>query len=306
MVNARNDAINTRSNETSLLSNDRENQSDHWRSAKQSRSEGSVPKMITILTTCLIAVLGIQYLFLVGGFAESPLLQHEIRRAFSSILKVIIPQDVSLTILKGSSSSHWHWTPTDCLCSGAVLFGLDPTIVNVRRSRLTYGVSVLNRFTADYHPQEKKIVKDNIEWCADIFDKFVLVDQSIGLGDIVVRKYTPARHNQAQCIISFYCSESDKPIYVTDAGVRKIGAFLRLFLFIQVTRNVSSHLGTLVLDMFYDGYSTIDHQNTLAMNKNQRREIQTRMVFGDTEIKVSALDVTTGKCVRATIDFLNK
>ena len=46
-------------------------------------------------------VKGIQYLFLVGGFAESPILQHEIRRAFSSILKVIIPQDVSLTILKG-------------------------------------------------------------------------------------------------------------------------------------------------------------------------------------------------------------
>ncbi|CAF4434094.1 unnamed protein product, partial [Adineta steineri] len=74
-------------------------------------------------------VKGIHYLFLVGGFAESPILQHEIRRAFSSILKVIIPQDVSLTILKG-----------------AVLFGLDPTIVNVRRSRLTYGVSVLNRY----------------------------------------------------------------------------------------------------------------------------------------------------------------
>ncbi len=150
--------------------------------------------------------LDIEYLFLVGGFAESPMLQYEIRRAFSSILKVIIPQDVSLTILKG-----------------AVLFGLDPTIVNVRRSRLTYGVSVLNRFVHDYHPNEKKIVKDNIEWCADIFDKFVLVDQSISLGDTVIRKYTPARQNQAQCIISFYCSESDKPIYVTDPGVRKIG-----------------------------------------------------------------------------------
>lgn len=228
MVNARNDAIDARSNETPLLSNDRENQSDHWRSTKQSRSERSVPMMIITVNGCIITVLGIQYLFLVGGFAESPLLQHEIRRAFSSILKVIIPQDVSLTILKGPSSPHWLWTSTGCLCSGAVLFGLDPTIVNVRRSRLTYGVSVLNRFTADYHPQEKKIVKDNIEWCADIFDKFVLVDQSIGLGDIVVRKYTPARHNQAQCIISFYCSESDKPLYVTDAGVRKIGAFLRV------------------------------------------------------------------------------
>ncbi len=135
---------------------------------------------------------GIQYLFLVGGFAESPILQHEIRRAFSSILKVIIPQDVSLTILKG------------------IIFKLEKTWCELW-------------FVSDYHPIEKKIVKDNIEWCADIFDKFVLVDQSIGLGDIVIRKYTPARHNQAQCIISFYCSESDKPIYVTDPGVRKIG-----------------------------------------------------------------------------------
>lgn len=58
--------------------------------------------------------------------------------------------------------------------------------------------------------------------------------------------------------------------------------------------------------MFNDGYLTYEQQQSLALNKNQRREIQTRMVFGDTEIKVSALDVTTGKCVRATIDFLNK
>jgi len=65
-------------------------------------------------------------------------------------------------------------------------------------------------------------------------------------------------------------------------------------------------LGTLVLDMFYDVYPSIDHQNSSTISKDRRREIQTRMVFGDTEIKVSALDVATGKCVRATIDFLNK
>ncbi len=65
-------------------------------------------------------------------------------------------------------------------------------------------------------------------------------------------------------------------------------------------------LGTLVLDMFYDVYPSTDHQNSSTISKDRRREIQTRMVFGDTEIKVSALDVATGKCVRATIDFLNK
>ena len=67
---------------------------------------------------------------------------------------------------------------------------------------------------------------------------------------------------------------------------------------------MTSVLGTLVLDMFYDGHTAALDPLTAA--KNPRREIQTRMVFGDTEIKVSALDVTTGKCVRATIDFLNK
>lgn len=59
--------------------------------------------------------------------------------------------------------------------------------------------------------------------------------------------------------------------------------------------------------MFYDTFNLKDHPNSsIKISKDRRREIQTRMIFGDTEIKVSALDVATGKCVRATIDFLNK
>ena len=43
----------------------------------------------------------IRYMFLVGGFAESPMLQYEVRKEFNHLLKIIIPQDVGLTILKG-------------------------------------------------------------------------------------------------------------------------------------------------------------------------------------------------------------
>jgi len=43
----------------------------------------------------------LKYMFLVGGFAESPMLQREIRQAFGAKLKVLIPQDVALTVLKG-------------------------------------------------------------------------------------------------------------------------------------------------------------------------------------------------------------
>ena len=83
-----------------------------------------------------------------------------------------------------------------------------------------------------------------------------------------------------------FCSAKDGDLY------RSLKSFLAL--------------GTLVLDMFYDAHASTNHLNSSTTNKDRRREIQTRMIFGDTEIKVSALDVTTGKCVRATIDFLNK
>jgi len=50
----------------------------------------------------LVPCPGLDYLFLVGGFAESPILQFEVRREFEHRMKIVIPQEVSLTILKGS------------------------------------------------------------------------------------------------------------------------------------------------------------------------------------------------------------
>lgn len=47
---------------------------------------------------------------------------------------------------------------------GAVLFGLDPQVIKQRRSRMTYGVGILNKFQHGLHPPSKKIVKDGIEW----------------------------------------------------------------------------------------------------------------------------------------------
>ncbi|XP_013413356.1 heat shock 70 kDa protein 12A isoform X2 [Lingula anatina] len=201
----------------------------------------------------------VKYLFLVGGFAESPMLQQDIRREFGHLLKVIIPQEVGLTILKG-----------------AVLFGLDPTVVQVRRSRMVYGIGVLNRFQPGKHPKSKKITKDGADWCTDVFDKFVDIDQAVALGDSALRSYTPAKAGQKVSIINIYCSDRPDVKFITDKSVKKCGQ--------------------LVLDLSDDNYQDLP----------KRRELQTRMQFGDTEIKVSALDVATGKCVRASIDFLNK
>uniref|UniRef100_A0A8C3U942 Heat shock protein family A (Hsp70) member 12B n=1 Tax=Catharus ustulatus TaxID=91951 RepID=A0A8C3U942_CATUS len=193
-------------------------------------------------------VQGIKFLFLVGGFAESAMLQRAVQAAFGHCCRVIVPQDVGLTILKG-----------------AVLFGLDPGVVRVRRSPLTYGVGVLNKFVEGKHPREKLLVKEGKNWCTDIFEKFV-----------VQRSYCPARPGQRRTIINIYCCDRDDVVYITDPGVRKCGT-------------ISLELG--------------DAGD--AGPARGRREIRASMQFGDTEIKVTALDTRTARSVRATIDFLS-
>lgn len=148
----------------------------------------------------------ITYLFLVGGFAESPTLQEAIQKAFKHKLKVIIPQNVSLTILKG-----------------AVMFGQDPSLIHVRRSALTYGVGCLNPFIPGKHPPEKRVVKDGVEWCTGLFDTFVFADQAVSLGHTVTRSYTLAQESKQSTKITVYASEKESVHYVTDLGCEKVG-----------------------------------------------------------------------------------
>ncbi|XP_053538921.1 heat shock 70 kDa protein 12A isoform X3 [Ictalurus punctatus] len=204
-------------------------------------------------------VTDIKFLFLVGGFAESPLLQKAVQDMLQGQSRVIIPHDVGLTILKG-----------------AVLFGLDPGVIKVRRSPLTYGVGVLNRFVEGKHPPEKLLVRDGTRWCTDVFDTFISADQSVALGETVKRSYTPAKPSQQVIVIHVYCSERERVGFISDAGVRKCG--------------------TLRLDV----------SGTESPAAGVRREIQTLMQFGDTEIRAMAIDVATNRTVKASIDFLGQ
>lgn len=209
-------------------------------------------------------VQGVKLLFLVGGFAESAVLQHAVQAALGARgLRVVVPHDVGLTILKG-----------------AVLFGQAPGVVRVRRSPLTYGVGVLNRFVAGRHPPDKLLVRDGRRWCTDVFERFVAAEQSVALGEEVLRSYCPARPGQRRVLINLYCCAAEDARFITDPGVRKCGAL------------------SLELEPAEGGPHA-------AGAPPSRREIRTAMQFGDTEIKVTAVDVSTNRSVRAAIDFLS-
>ncbi|GIY74545.1 heat shock 70 kDa protein 12A [Caerostris extrusa] len=90
---------------------------------------------------------------------------------------------------------------------------------------MTYGVGVLNRFYTWCSPKRKLVIKDGIQWCADVFDKFVVNEQSVDVGDVVVRRYTPAKDGQSCSVIHIYCSEKDNVYFITDPGVKRCATF---------------------------------------------------------------------------------
>lgn len=203
---------------------------------------------------CQPEVSSIEYLFLVGGFAESPVLQLAIRESFEGQLTIIIPQDVSLTILKG-----------------AVMFGMNPSAIHIRRSGHTFGVACLNKFDPEVHPPNKKVIKDGKEWCTEIFDKFVTIGEAIPHGHIITRSYNLARSNIKTIVFSLFATDNEYTRFVTDPGVLKIGE--------------------LKLD-------------SPDISRGKSRELKMTLMFGNTEISVQAVDCTSGQTASANVNFL--
>lgn len=203
---------------------------------------------------------GIQYVFMVGGLSESPVLQHEIRSLCSDLcgpsVKVIIPQEASLAVVKG-----------------AVSFGLYPEILTARRSRMTYGAAVLNIYDPSKHPQAKMVKKEDKTWCKDVFDVFVRAEELINCGHVVERSYVTADPKQTKMFVGIYCSANQHPAYVTDSDVTKCA--------------------NICLDL------------KPPSEEINQRFIRVRMEFAATEIKVTAVDASSGQHVDSSIDFLN-
>jgi hypothetical protein len=195
------------------------------------------------------------YLFLVGGFAESPLLQQRIRTAFGHrVRKVVVPE-----------------APSHAVLSGAVSYGLDPSQIRARRSRLTYGCA----YIADFDPQaddpakrvrQRETGKDRAR---DRFYVFVRAGDEIG-NQPVVQTFTPFQSDAASAVFALYATAQRTVRYIDEEGVRQIG---------KVSVTVPN------------------------INRGLDRQIELSMSFGGTEITVEARALPSGEPVTATVDF---
>ena len=148
----------------------------------------------------------IECVFLVGGFADSILLQERMKRHFGGRYRIMVPQYASLAVVQG-----------------AVMFGQKPGIFESRMMTTTYGIRVHKLFLDGDHPEEKKEVIGGIPRCKDVFFKFVKVDEVVRVGE--KRRFTgfqPLSGAQKQIKIDFYKSERADVQFVTDLGVEKV------------------------------------------------------------------------------------
>ena len=136
---------------------------------------------------------------------------------------------------------------------------------------------VLNKFDPSTHPANKKMTRGNKVWCKDVFDIFAAKGEDVALGDVVQRSYAPVQANQKELVINFYnCPRTDVQ-YIDEHDVMKC-ATLR----IELPQN-----------------------SPIALQPVIRRELRISMMFGDTEIKMDCIDVTTGSRANARADFFS-
>jgi molecular chaperone DnaK (HSP70) len=154
-------------------------------------------------------------LFLVGGFAESPLLKKRIQEEFSSrVKKVVVPDRPGAAVLLGAAS-----------------FGVEPGVVIARRSRLTYGKGCLSPFENGKDPENKRVPKELVsklfqqeeycDYCNERFDIFVGAGDRVPNDAVVTRSYQ-IPPNQTELTVTFLSTPNPRVRYTDEEGVSEI------------------------------------------------------------------------------------
>lgn len=199
---------------------------------------------------------GCDIIFLVGGFSTSPLLRQRIEEKFGTQVKKIIMPPV----------------PGEAVVVGSVSFGLNPSTIRTRRSRLTYGCLIKEKFNSDIDSKSKRFfAEDKQEWyCHDRFNIFVRAGESVGIEETVLKTFFPMKRNQTQMRFKFFATKKQQVRYTDEPEVEQIG---------EMTVEMPDTTGGL------------------------DRVVEVTIYFGKTEIKVEAKDRTSGKQYNTTLRF---
>ena len=149
----------------------------------------------------------VQTMLLVGGFADSALLQEEIKSAFSKKVKVLIPNHASEAVVQG-----------------AALFGKTPAKISERVVSTTYGTGCCRAFLEGVHPEDKRVLVDGVAKCDGMLTFFVKENASVRIGEKVTKMYKPLHKDAEKITYYFYSASNPDSQFTTDPGVTMLGS----------------------------------------------------------------------------------
>ena len=158
---------------------------------------------------------------------------------------------------------------------GAVMFGQKPHIIESRVMLTTYGFDTHHRFNPNVHPIENRCVIEGVAWCKDIFVTLAREGDIVKVGEMRrFPNYRPLQASQTSAKFNFFTSSDPEAKYITDAAV-------------------GLPIGKVVV-------------KSPDISKGTERNIDVCVFFGGTEIKVTAIDMTSHNTDTAYLNFLCK
>lgn len=220
------------------------------------------------------------YIFLIGGFSNSPLLQQRVKQEFQARLrqkKVVIPPSLSAAIVEG-----------------AAYFGLNEGVTVGRTSLVTYGFERELPFNSKLDPESKKVQRKFFteQNCKERFSIIVHSGQYVPVNEVKKEITHADRWLQTEIPIRFYTTLKKEPRYIDESGVNFLGE-------LKVDIRDIWEDAEDFKDLVKKGWEYL--KNYAFTPENWQVEI--KMYFGQTELKVEARDLRTGKILPAIFDF---
>ncbi|KAJ7353716.1 hypothetical protein OS493_032586 [Desmophyllum pertusum] len=148
------------------------------------------------------ALKNVSCLFMVGGFAESVILQEAIKTALIPTCNVLTPNYAGIAVVQG-----------------ATMFGQKPNIIKSRIMATTYGFAVHRKFNPEIHDPSKKHIAEYGALCKDIFDVIVKEGDSVKVGERKRSIRHPLHSDGTSVSYAFYTSTDPNVKYITDSTV---------------------------------------------------------------------------------------
>ena len=150
----------------------------------------------------------IDKIVLVGGFALSHLLFNEVESRFA-------PDKITVK----RSSSPWL-----SVLKGAILFARH-SLIHSRKMCQTLGIETWNKFKPGVHKESKKTQIEGIDYCKHVFAKFVEVNESVKVTNVIEYTFPPVAKYVQKTTINIYGSQSNVE-YIDDDGCYLVGVML--------------------------------------------------------------------------------